>query len=127
MTLEVPKEERLRESSAGIATQFTATKELFARGLWWWIARATSSLPVLDSQPVTSTVVFRELMQPLDVREIRREVRTVPDESAIPQRCASRAAIVESRCFGSLLRILCFASSCPFRVPTRHCAPGVRA
>ena len=45
----------LSKSVSGIAPQSTATNGAEARGLAWWIARATSSLPVPVS-PVTSTV-----------------------------------------------------------------------
>ena len=41
---------------SGSAAQFTATNGPLARALAWWIARATSSLPVPLS-PVSSTVV----------------------------------------------------------------------
>ena len=44
-------------SVAGNAAQFTVTSGPRARGLFWWIAFAASSLPVPLS-PVMSTVVF---------------------------------------------------------------------
>ena len=45
------------EQVSGIAARFTATKGWARRGLWLWMARATSSLPVPLSA-VTSTVAW---------------------------------------------------------------------
>ena len=44
-------------SVSGIALQLSATKRCARRGLLWWIARATSSLPVPVS-PVMRMVLF---------------------------------------------------------------------
>ena len=41
-------------SSSGMAAQFTSTKGPLARRLWWWMLRATSSLPVPFSPKIST-------------------------------------------------------------------------
>ena len=41
-------------SSSGMAAQFTSTKGPEARRLWWWMLRATSSLPVPFSPKIST-------------------------------------------------------------------------
>ena len=66
-----------------MATQLTGMNGPAARGLWWWIARATSSLPVPLS-PVMSTLVLPNCCsRPMSSRMRRRcgLSPTKPDKS----------------------------------------------